>query len=69
MSTFTELLPGDLIALGTPSGVGMAKTPPLWLRPGDLLEVEVPGIGTLRNRVVPDPATSPVADTSQPKRN
>ena len=69
VSTFTELLPGDLIALGTPSGVGMARTPPLWLRPGDLLEVEVSGIGTLRNRVVSDPAAGPVADTAQPERS
>ena len=65
VSAFTELLPGDLIALGTPSGVGMGKTPPLWLRPGDLLEVEVPGVGTLCNHVVSDPGTD-VADTPKP---
>ena len=51
-SSFTPLAPGDLIALGTPAGVGMARTPPLWLKPGDRLEIEVPGIGTLSNRVV-----------------
>ena len=51
-SSFTPLAPGDLIALGTPAGVGMARTPPLWLMPGDRLEIEVPGIGILSNRVV-----------------
>jgi 2-keto-4-pentenoate hydratase/2-oxohepta-3-ene-1,7-dioic acid hydratase in catechol pathway len=51
-SSFTPLTPGDLIALGTPAGVGMARTPPLWLKPGDRLEIEVPGIGTLANRVI-----------------
>ena len=51
-SSFTPIAPGDVIALGTPAGVGMARTPPLWMKPGDLLEVEVPGIGTLANRVV-----------------
>ncbi len=69
VSTFTELLPGDLIALGTPSGVGMGRTPPLWLRPGDLLEVEVSGVGILRNRVVSESSTGAVADASMPTRS
>ncbi len=56
-SAFTPLAAGDLIALGTPAGVGMAHTPPLWMRPGDLLEVEVPGIGTLADRVVAEAAS------------
>jgi 2-keto-4-pentenoate hydratase/2-oxohepta-3-ene-1,7-dioic acid hydratase in catechol pathway len=43
--------PGDLIATGTPSGVGMARTPPEYLRPGDIVEATIEGIGTLRNRV------------------
>ena len=51
-SSFTPLAPGDLIALGTPAGVGMARTPPLWLKPGDRLEVEVSGIGILANPIV-----------------
>jgi 2-keto-4-pentenoate hydratase/2-oxohepta-3-ene-1,7-dioic acid hydratase in catechol pathway len=50
-STFTELLPGDLIATGTPGGVGAARTPPQWLEDGDLVEVDISGIGTLGNRV------------------
>lgn len=42
---------GDIIATGTPSGVGFARTPPEFLRPGDVVEVEVEGVGLLRNRV------------------
>jgi 2-keto-4-pentenoate hydratase/2-oxohepta-3-ene-1,7-dioic acid hydratase in catechol pathway len=49
--TFT-LRPGDLLATGTPSGVGYARTPPWLLQPGDQVEVEVDGLGVLRNRVV-----------------
>lgn len=51
-STFTELEPGDVITTGTPSGVGFARQPPVWLSPGDTLEVEVSGIGVLRNAVI-----------------
>jgi 2-keto-4-pentenoate hydratase/2-oxohepta-3-ene-1,7-dioic acid hydratase in catechol pathway len=51
-STFTTLRPGDVIATGTPGGVGFARTPPVWLTPGDLIEVTVEGIGTISNRVV-----------------
>jgi 2-keto-4-pentenoate hydratase/2-oxohepta-3-ene-1,7-dioic acid hydratase in catechol pathway len=51
-STFTQLEPGDVISTGTPSGVGFARQPPVWLQPGDTLEVEVSGIGVLRNTVV-----------------
>ena len=46
------LLPGTLIATGTPDGVGFARTPPEFLRPGDVMETEVEGIGVLRNRIV-----------------
>lgn len=42
---------GDIIATGTPSGVGFARTPPEFLRPGDVVEVEVEGVGRLRNRI------------------
>jgi 2-keto-4-pentenoate hydratase/2-oxohepta-3-ene-1,7-dioic acid hydratase in catechol pathway len=52
ISSFTTLLPGDIIAMGTPAGVGMKRTPPVWLKPGDVLEVEVTGVGVLRNPVV-----------------
>jgi len=51
-STFTPLVAGDVIVTGTPSGVGAARKPPLWMRPGDVVEVSVDVIGTLRNPVV-----------------
>jgi 2-keto-4-pentenoate hydratase/2-oxohepta-3-ene-1,7-dioic acid hydratase in catechol pathway len=51
-SDFTQLAPGDVIATGTPEGVGHRRNPPLWMKPGDVLEVEISGIGTLRNRIV-----------------
>jgi 2-keto-4-pentenoate hydratase/2-oxohepta-3-ene-1,7-dioic acid hydratase in catechol pathway len=50
-SDFTQLSPGDVIATGTPEGVGHSRKPPLWMKPGDVLEVEISGIGTLRARV------------------
>lgn len=50
-STFARLLPGDVIVTGTPAGVGMARKPPRWLRPGDVFEVDIPGVGLLRNPV------------------
>ena len=55
-SDFTPLLPGDVIATGTPEGVGHRRNPPLWMKAGDVLEVEISGIGTLRNRVVDEKA-------------
>ena len=45
------LEPGDLLATGTPSGVGFARTPPVWMKPGDVVEIEIEGIGTLSNPV------------------
>jgi 2-keto-4-pentenoate hydratase/2-oxohepta-3-ene-1,7-dioic acid hydratase in catechol pathway len=51
ISTFTTLEPGDLIATGTPPGAGGRFDPPKWLMPGDVVEVECPLIGTLRNVV------------------
>lgn len=50
-SGFCLLNPGDIIATGTPSGVGFARKPPRWLLPGDVVEVEITEIGTLRNEV------------------
>jgi len=58
-SSFTALRPGDVIATGTPGGVGFARTPPVWLEPGDVVEVTVEGVGTIRNRVVADQAPPP----------
>jgi 2-keto-4-pentenoate hydratase/2-oxohepta-3-ene-1,7-dioic acid hydratase in catechol pathway len=51
-SDFTALSPGDVIATGTPEGVGHSRKPPLWMKPGDVLEVEISGIGALRTRIV-----------------
>src|SRR6202035_4494798 len=51
-SSFTRLAPGDVIATGTPGGVGFARTPPVWLTPGDVIEVTVETVGTIRNRIV-----------------
>ncbi|MGO4854076.1 fumarylacetoacetate hydrolase family protein [Phaeovulum sp. W22_SRMD_FR3] len=50
-STILPLLPGDVIVSGTPGGVGARRNPPLWMRDGDLCEVEISGIGTLANPV------------------
>jgi 2-keto-4-pentenoate hydratase/2-oxohepta-3-ene-1,7-dioic acid hydratase in catechol pathway len=50
-STFTRLEPGDVIATGTPGGVGARRTPPLWLKPGDTVEIELDRLGILRNGV------------------
>jgi 2-keto-4-pentenoate hydratase/2-oxohepta-3-ene-1,7-dioic acid hydratase in catechol pathway len=51
-STFTELLPGDVIATGTPGGVGDKREPPLYMSDGDLVEVEIGTIGKLSNRII-----------------
>ncbi len=55
-SSFTRLRPGDVIATGTPGGVGFARQPPVWLEPDDIIEVAVEGVGTIRNRVVAEDA-------------
>ena len=52
LSSLMTLEPGDIIATGTPSGVGFKRTPPLFLQDGDVVEVEIEGIGQLRNPVV-----------------
>ncbi len=51
LSQLMTFVPGDVIATGTPAGVGMGRTPPLTLHPGDTVEVEIGGVGTLQNRV------------------
>ena len=50
-STFTELVPGDVIVTGTPGGVGAARNPPVFMTQGDVIEVEVRPIGTLRHKI------------------
>ncbi len=52
ISSFCVLEPGDVISTGTPGGVGFARDPQVWLQPGDVVEVEIDGVGTLRNPVV-----------------
>jgi acylpyruvate hydrolase len=51
VSEVMTLNPGDVIVTGTPSGVGHARKPPLWLKPGDICEVEITGLGILSNPV------------------
>lgn len=50
-STFTALAPGDVIATGTPEGIGARRNPPVWMKAGDVLEVEISKVGILRARV------------------
>jgi 2-keto-4-pentenoate hydratase/2-oxohepta-3-ene-1,7-dioic acid hydratase in catechol pathway len=55
-SDFTALEPGDVISTGTPGGVGFRRNPPVFMKAGDVVEVEISKIGTLRNRVEEEPA-------------
>ena len=52
ISRFTELVPGDVIVTGTPGGVGARKTPPLFMKDGDVCEIEIEGVGVLSNPIV-----------------
>ncbi|MEX2432872.1 MAG: fumarylacetoacetate hydrolase family protein, partial [Acidimicrobiia bacterium] len=54
ISTIVTLQPGDVISTGTPSGIGDARTPPIYLRPGQVVRTVVEGIGELVNRCVTD---------------
>lgn len=51
ISTFTDLVPGDIISTGTPGGVGFKRNPPVFMKPGDRVEVEIDGVGTLVNTI------------------
>lgn len=51
VSTILPLLPGDVLVTGTPGGVGAKRVPPLWMKPGDVVEVEISGVGLLRNTI------------------
>jgi 2-keto-4-pentenoate hydratase/2-oxohepta-3-ene-1,7-dioic acid hydratase in catechol pathway len=59
ISQVMTLEPGDMIATGTPGGVGFARNPPLWLRPGDTITVDIEGVGVLTNPVQAE-ASSPL---------
>ncbi len=52
ISGFTPLYPGDVIVTGTPGGVGWVRKPPLWMKPGDTVEIEIEGVGLLKNQIV-----------------
>jgi 2-keto-4-pentenoate hydratase/2-oxohepta-3-ene-1,7-dioic acid hydratase in catechol pathway len=56
MSEIMTLHPGDLLAMGTPSGVGAGRTPQLWMKPGDTVEITLEGIGVLSNPIEDEPA-------------
>jgi 2-keto-4-pentenoate hydratase/2-oxohepta-3-ene-1,7-dioic acid hydratase in catechol pathway len=56
ISSFTPLAPGDIIATGTPAGVGFVRNPPIFMKAGDVVEVEIAGIGVLRNTIEAEPA-------------
>jgi len=56
LSTFTRLSPGDVICSGTPGGVGAKRTPPHWMKPGDVVEVDIPGVGLLSNTIAQEGA-------------
>jgi 2-keto-4-pentenoate hydratase/2-oxohepta-3-ene-1,7-dioic acid hydratase in catechol pathway len=52
LSTILPLQPGDVVATGTTGGVGAFRDPKVWMKAGDVIEVEISGLGTLKNRVV-----------------
>jgi 2-keto-4-pentenoate hydratase/2-oxohepta-3-ene-1,7-dioic acid hydratase in catechol pathway len=65
ISRFLTLVPGDVILTGTPSGVGFARDPAVYLKHDDVIEVEIEGLGTLRNPVSTEPALPPVPAPEQ----
>jgi 2-keto-4-pentenoate hydratase/2-oxohepta-3-ene-1,7-dioic acid hydratase in catechol pathway len=68
LSTFVTLQPGDVIFSGTPTGAGARFDPPVWLEPGDVVEVNVPEIGTLRNTIADEfEPGSPASQRSAPE--
>lgn len=56
LSEVMQLEPGDMIAMGTPPGVGHARKPPVWMKPGDTVEIDIEGIGICRNPIVAEDA-------------
>jgi 2-keto-4-pentenoate hydratase/2-oxohepta-3-ene-1,7-dioic acid hydratase in catechol pathway len=53
-SIWAPLEPGDVIVSGTPGGVGAARNPPVWMKAGDVVEVDIDGVGTLTNSIILD---------------
>jgi 2-keto-4-pentenoate hydratase/2-oxohepta-3-ene-1,7-dioic acid hydratase in catechol pathway len=64
LSTAFTLEPGDLIATGTPAGVGIVRKPPVFLQPGDSVRIEIDGIGTLENPVIAEPEDTAFIESS-----
>lgn len=56
-SIWTPLEPGDVIVTGTPGGVGRVRKPPIWMRPGDVVEIDIRGVGVLSNTIVDESST------------
>src|SRR5207247_10384516 len=54
ISSFTTLAPGDVIVTGTPGGVGARRNPPVWMKPGDTVEIEIDKVGVLVNSIADD---------------
>jgi 2-keto-4-pentenoate hydratase/2-oxohepta-3-ene-1,7-dioic acid hydratase in catechol pathway len=54
VSSVAPLEPGDVIVTGTPGGVGAKRTPPLWMKAGDVVEIEIDKVGVLRNTIADD---------------
>ena len=69
ISTFTPLSPGDVICTGTPGGVGYKRKPPVFLQAGDIIEVEISQIGTLRNPIIDELAESTSHDTKKEREH
>ncbi|MFD1881169.1 fumarylacetoacetate hydrolase family protein [Paracoccus pacificus] len=70
ISEAITLVPGDVIVTGTPAGIGLARKPPLFMKPGDICEIEVEGLGTLRNHIADEePAGTAAQETRIPAMN
>ena len=55
-SSWTPLEPGDVIVTGTPGGVGRVRKPPIWMKPGDTVEIDIKGVGLLSNTIIDEKA-------------
>jgi 2-keto-4-pentenoate hydratase/2-oxohepta-3-ene-1,7-dioic acid hydratase in catechol pathway len=60
LSTAFTLEPGDIISTGTPAGVGIVRQPPLWMKTGDVIRVEIDGLGALRNTIIDEPDSTAI---------
>jgi 2-keto-4-pentenoate hydratase/2-oxohepta-3-ene-1,7-dioic acid hydratase in catechol pathway len=67
ISSVTEVVAGDVLVTGTPAGVGGLRKPPIWMQPGDIVEVEIPEIGVLSNPVMQEPDPTRSAEGENPR--